>query len=154
MDWNAIKTEYITDESASYRKLAEKYGVCYTTIGEKARAEGWQEEREQYRTKILTKMMREVEKTAVKKTVKLTDVADKLLDKLIELLAVVQDPDSLKKLTGAAKDIKELKGEISPIERREQEARIKKLEREISEGVGENKTVTVNLVGDLIEYAK
>lgn len=153
MDWNAIKTEYITDETTSYQTLADKYGCSKHTISERARAEGWVQERTQYLHDVYTKAKGDAEKAAVRKTVKLSYVADQLLDKLIELLAVVQDPDSLKKLTGAAKDIKELKGEISAIERREQMARIAKLEREIAGDGESNKTVTVNLVGDLSKYA-
>ena len=153
MDWNAIKTEYITDETTSYQTLADKYGCSKHTISERARAEGWVQERTQYLHDIYTKAKGNAEKAAVRKTVKLSKVADKLLDKLIILIDSANDPDSLKKLTGAAKDIKELKGEISPIERREQEARIKKLEKEIAGDGDGAKTVTVNLLGDLGKYA-
>ena len=35
MDWSAIKTEYITDEESSYRKLGKKYGISHNIIGAK-----------------------------------------------------------------------------------------------------------------------
>ena len=40
------------------------------------------------------------------------------------------DPDSIKKLTSAIKDLKDIKGIKSDADIREQEARIKKLQRE------------------------
>ena len=54
-DWNAIRQEYITDESSSYRKLAQKYGISYTAIGDKARKEGWADQRSQFLNKTLSK---------------------------------------------------------------------------------------------------
>lgn len=153
MDWTAIKTEYITDETASYQTLADKYGCSKTQIYNKAKAEGWVSERERYLDDTYTRARDEAQKRSLKHQHKLTDVADMLLDKLVKLVEVADDPDSLKKLTGAAKDIKELKGEISPIERREQLARIKKLEKEITSDSDAPKTVTVNLLGDLNKYA-
>ena len=53
-DWLKIKTEYITTDT-SYRKLAQKYGVNYSVIGARARAEGWVEERTQFIHKTHTK---------------------------------------------------------------------------------------------------
>lgn len=153
MDWIAIKTEYITDETASYQTLADKYGCSKTQIFNKAKAEGWVSERERYLNEIYTKSKDAAQKRSLKHQNKLTDVADMLLNKLVKLVEVVDDPDSLKKLTGAAKDIKELKGEISPMERREQLARIRKLEKEITSDSDTPKTVTVNLLGDLNKYA-
>ncbi len=153
MDWNAAKIEYITNEDSSYQKIAEKYGCSKNSVYNRSTAEGWVEEKERYWEETCTKTLKRSAEEVARKNTKLSKVADKLLDKLIILIDSANDPDSLKKLTGAAKDIKELKGEISPIERREQEARIKKLEKEIA-GDGEGaKTVTVNLLGDLGKYA-
>ena len=59
-DWNAIRQEYITDESSSYRKLAQKYGLSYTSIGDKARKEGWAEQRAQYLNETLSKSINAV----------------------------------------------------------------------------------------------
>ena len=40
MDWNEIRTEYISTET-SYRKLAEKYNVPVSTIFKRAKKENW-----------------------------------------------------------------------------------------------------------------
>ena len=68
MDWSKIKTEYITDESASYRKLAEKYEVSFTTLSNRAKDEGWVELRRQFKDKTTTKTMEKLsEKQADKR---------------------------------------------------------------------------------------
>ena len=41
VDWLKIKTEYITDPSATYRNLSEKYGVPKTNLERRAKKEGW-----------------------------------------------------------------------------------------------------------------
>lgn len=45
VDWLAIRNDYING-GGSYRKLAEKYGVNKDTIAQKAKAEGWIEQRD------------------------------------------------------------------------------------------------------------
>lgn len=52
VDWQTIKTEYITTNT-SYRKLCQKHGVSYTTLSNRALDEGWVNAREQYRAKTL-----------------------------------------------------------------------------------------------------
>ena len=80
-DWQAIKTEYITTDT-SYRKLAQKYGVGYSLIGEKARLEGWVKQREQFRNKAITKAIDKISTKKADKMARIDDLADKLLDKL------------------------------------------------------------------------
>jgi hypothetical protein len=45
VDWLAIRNDYING-GGSYRKLAEKYGVNKDTIAQKAKSEGWKEQRD------------------------------------------------------------------------------------------------------------
>lgn len=80
-DWQAIKTEYITTDT-SYRKLAEKYGVTYSLIGEKARLEGWVKQREQIRNKIVSKAIEKIGNKKADKLARIEGLADKLLEKL------------------------------------------------------------------------
>lgn len=80
-DWQAIKTEYITTDT-SYRKLAQKHGVGYSVIGEKARLEGWVEQREQFRNKTITKAVDKISTKQADKMARIDDLTDKLLDKL------------------------------------------------------------------------
>lgn len=136
MDWSAIKTEYITDESSSYRKLAEKYGVSYTSIGVKARQEGWAELRTQYLNETLSKTLSAMSKKQAEKASRLQSVADKLLTKIekavdnFEIEELFTDKQALRQITAALKDIKDIQMIRSEQDLREQEARIKKLQKE------------------------
>ena len=130
MDWKRIKAEYIAG-GTSYRKLAEKYGVSFNTLKTRAREEQWYELRQQKDHKTTTKIVETLSDNDAKKAVDIIDVADKLLDKIEELAdTLVVDTQSLKQLTSALKDLKEIKGYKSEADMREQEARIDKLRRE------------------------
>ena len=136
MDWNAIRQEYITDESSSYRKLAQKYGISYTSIGDKARKEGWAEQRSQYLNETLSKSINAIGKAQAKRAERVVNVADKLLSKIEAVIdsydgeALIANTQALKHITGALKDIKDIQMIRSDADMREQEARIKKLEME------------------------
>lgn len=54
-DWAAIKHEYVTDPNASLRKLAAKYGVSYSTIANKSKADDWFATRKKTQSKIVSK---------------------------------------------------------------------------------------------------
>lgn len=81
MDWQAIKTEYITTKT-SYRKLATKYGVSATAIANKSKAENWLEQREQFLNKTFTKTVEVASKKQVDRMARIMDASDRLLEKL------------------------------------------------------------------------
>ena len=131
MDWSKIKADYIAG-GTSYRKLAEKYGVPFSTLKEHARKEQWTALREKARHKADTKFANLVGESQAKQSLKINDVADKLLDKIADLLEASELVDSqvIKQCTSALKDIKDIKGIKSDIDLREQEARIDKLRKD------------------------
>ena len=146
-DWNKIKTEYLTSDT-SYRKLAQKYGVNAITIAKKASKEGWVSQRQQQANRTLSRTLTAVSNRQVNRAARLQDVADKLLNKIeaavddynMELLLV--DRQSLRQITGALKDIKDIQMIRSEADLREQEARIAKLIKEAErEDSGPNKVV-------------
>ena len=147
MDWQEIKAEYIAG-GTSYRKLAEKYGVPFSTLKEHARREKWTELREKARYKADTKFANLMGEKQANKSAKIDDVADKLLDKIIEILQKNDyGVNGVKQLTSALKDIKEVKGIKSDIDLREQNARIDKLRKEIeSDNADDNRPVGVVLM--------
>ena len=51
VDWKKIKSEYIAG-GTSYRKLAEKYGVSFSTLKRVAVKEKWTDYREKAREKV------------------------------------------------------------------------------------------------------
>ena len=146
-DWNKIKTEYLTSDT-SYRKLAQKYGVNAITIAKKASKEGWVSQRQQQANRTLSKTLTAVSNRQVNRAARLQKVADKLLNKIeaavddynMEVLLV--DRQSLRQITGALKDIKDIQMIRSEADLREQEARIAKLLKEAErEDSGPNKVV-------------
>ena len=146
-DWNKIKTEYLTSDT-SYRKLAQKYGVNAITIAKKASKEGWVSQRQQLANRTLSKTLTAVSNRQVNRAARLQKVADKLLNKIeaavddynMEVLLV--DRQSLRQITGALKDIKDIQMIRSEADLREQEARIAKLLKEADrEDSGPNKVV-------------
>lgn len=60
VDWLAIRNDYING-GGSYRKLAEKYGVNKDTIAQRAKSEGWKEQRDIQTDKTRTKIIQKTE---------------------------------------------------------------------------------------------
>lgn len=130
-DWQAIKTEYITTQT-SYRKLAQKYGIHFKVISGRGKDEGWVELRTQFQDKTLTDTLDKISKQEASRAAKIYSVADKLLLK-IERIADSDKPlasKDIRALTAAVKDLKEIGGVKTALERREQQARISVLERQ------------------------
>lgn len=146
-DWNKIKTEYLTSDT-SYRKLAQKYGVNATTIAKKASKEVWVSQRQQQANRTLSKTLTAVSNRQVNRAARLQEVADKLLNKIeaavddYDMEVLLVDRQSLRQITGALKDIKDIQMIRSKADLREQEARIAKLLKEAErEDSGPNKVV-------------
>lgn len=102
VDWIAIRTEYETT-STSYRKLAEKYGVSFPTLRDRAKRESWIKSKEKTRDKIITKTL---QKTVTKistleasRNVRHLQVWDKILSRVDSLA----DKDKLTVLTMTGK---------------------------------------------------
>ena len=157
-DWTKIKTEYLT-KNTSYRKLAQKYGVNATTIAKKASKEDWVSQRQQQASRTLSKTLTAVSNREVDRATRLQNVADKLLDKIEQAVdryameEIFVDRQSLKQITGALKDIKEIQMIRSEADLREQEARIAKLRKE-AEREEENKDVRVVISPEAEEYSE
>lgn len=153
IDWKKIKTEYVTS-STSYRKLAEKYGVPYKTIAYRAKAEKWVELRDCNEDKVVTKMIASEAQKQIDRYTRMLTVTDKLLAKIeasIESLdadGVTLDKAGIRALAGAIKDIKEIQSLKSDLDRREQEARIRKLNKEAEEEEQTNEIVVTFEGGD------
>lgn len=86
-EWNKIKNEYINGY-ISQRKLAEKHGIPYQTLRDRAIKEKWNDRRKAQRAKIGEKTE---QKTAeiladreAKRLLRISDAADRLLEKIEE----------------------------------------------------------------------
>ena len=154
MDWKRIKAEYIAG-GISYRKLAEKYGVSFNTLKTHAVEEQWHKLRQQKDKKATTKIVESLSDKDAEKAVDIIDVANKLLGKISELMdAIPLDTQSMKHLTSALKDLKEIKGFKSDADMREQEARIRNLEKQAEAENNTNNEIKVIIEGDLENYSK
>lgn len=113
VDWNAIKTEYITTDT-SHRRLSEKYGVSATAISLRSSAEGWVGLKEQFLSDTLAKTLDAESDKEAKRLSRILVVSDKILsaiEKAVDSFLAEEltlDKGALKQLTGALKDIKDI----------------------------------------------
>jgi mannitol-1-phosphate/altronate dehydrogenase len=149
-DWQKIKTEYITTDT-SYRKLAQKHGVHYNAIANRAKQEDWISQRNRFCDRTVTKTVTAISNKQVDRAAKLISVADKLLCKVESLVEdhpeLLVSTQSIKNLSGVLKDIKEVQMIRSEADLREQEARIAKLRREAEREETQNRDVTITIAG-------
>jgi hypothetical protein len=166
-DWQKIKTEYITTD-ISLRKLSEKYGIRYATVQDRSKKEGWITLRDQHRTSTVSKTMKKISDRQSDKLARIDGITDKLLMKLEQAVGELDleiikrktkleddglevttetmeareggivDRAGLRHLTAALKDLKEIQMIKSELDRREQEARIAKLQKEAASDEDQN----------------
>ena len=146
VDWQAIKTEYITTDT-SYRKLAQKHGVRYATLQARAKEEKWTELRDQHRTRTVSKSLTKISNKQADRAAKLIGVSDILLDKVKSLLEadeeLLVDTSIMKDVSVILKNLKDIQMIRSEADLREQEARIEKLRKE---AMGDKETSAPTLV--------
>ncbi len=146
-DWQKIKTEYITTDT-SYRKLAQKHGVHYNAIANRAKQEDWISQRNQFCDRTVTKTVTAISDKQVDRATRLNTVADKLLDKVEEYFEtdLPITAAALKNLSDALRNIKETQMIRTEEDVEEQKARIAKLRKE-AEKEEVSKDVTITIAG-------
>ena len=156
VDWKTIETEYVTT-NISHRGLAEKYGICRSTICKKAAEEKWSDKRKEHRAKTVSKAVNAVGKSQAEQTAKLFSVSGLLLDKVKLLLEenpeLLADTSIMKDVSVVLKNLKDLLMVKSEADLREQEARIEKLRKDASTDEKTPK-IEITLGGGLEDYAK
>ena len=81
VDWNEIRTEYISTET-SYRKLAEKYDVPVSTIFKRAKKENWVELKKQNEDNLVAKTLETCSEMQVERLKRIQTATDDLLSKI------------------------------------------------------------------------
>lgn len=81
IDWNAIRAEYIGG-GISQRKLAEKYGVPWPTLRDRASREKWQKNADTARNNAVTMAVQETASTAAENATIAADLQKRLLLRL------------------------------------------------------------------------
>lgn len=131
-NWKKIKAEYIRG-GVSYRKLAEKYGVSFSTIRKVASKEKWTDLRNKAGAKRDSKIVESIASQEAKRVDRVNSIADKLLTRIEECVddgSIFAVSKGLKDITSALKEIRDIKGIKSELDMQEQMARIDKLRRE------------------------
>lgn len=101
MDWSAIKTEYASGK-ASYRELAKKHNVSFSTLQKRAKEEKWAEARKKYRDRVVTKALARTSARDAQKLVRLQKSATLLAEDIEKAL---QDPDLAYRHVGSMEGI-------------------------------------------------
>ena len=154
MDWNKIKAEYVAG-GTSYRKLAAKYGVPFSNLKNIAIKEQWTQLREQAKNITTTKLVENISRQNAKIDVKYTELVDKVFEKALEVINNTPEWNTytIKEMATALKYLKECKGVKSEADIREQEARIRNLEKQADDEVRDT-TVTVKFEEDISKWSK
>ena len=153
VDWKAIKAEYIAG-GIGYRRLADKYGVSFSTLSKVATRENWTDLRKKACEKTGTVLAETIGKRNAKKSAKIDTLVDMLLDRLIDRMddLLVEGKDA-KSIASALKDLRDLKGIKDKLDVKEQKARIAKLEKEAKAEEKEDNRIVVEIGNDAEEYS-
>lgn len=95
VNWDKIKNEYVTSR-ISYRNLAEKYNVSFSTLKDRAKREEWFKKRKEFRNKVDTKTTQKQEKIAESRAEVLEDIEQKIL--LVERDVIIDATNTIKEL--------------------------------------------------------
>lgn len=158
VDWNAIKTEYITTNT-SYKKLSDKHNIPLNTLQCRAKREKWVDLRTRHQHEIEVKTIKKAVNKASEYKSTLYDLAYDIAMQLKNMTQGRTIEDLAKAglkprdITGAIKDIEDILHIKSEADMREQEARIKNLQKQIDDDSVERK-ITVHIEGSANEYSK
>ncbi|MBQ7873754.1 MAG: hypothetical protein IJ306_01135 [Oscillospiraceae bacterium] len=142
MDFGKLKKEYLKG-GTSYRKLAEKYNVPFGTLRKVAAKEHWRELRDKTRAKTDIKTIEIISDSEADRAKRILTASDSLLEKIersIEAFDVL-DGKTAQGFAGALKSIRDIQGIRNPLDIKEQEARIAKLEKEAKSDEEDNEFI-------------
>lgn len=154
-DWKKIKAEYIRG-GTSYRKLASKYGVSFSTIKRHAADEKWTDLRAQVESNVTTKIIESATKQASARVDEVQTIADMLLAKIKQGLQEETfgvDESSIRQLVSCIKDLREIKGYKHELDMQEQQARIEKLRKD-AQVDSESKDIKITISSELEAYSE
>jgi hypothetical protein len=121
-------------------------------VRQQGKKEGWPELREKHRAKTAEKVIEKIERQKVEQVQELRSTASAILAKANELIgSELISPQSLKSLSGVLRDVKEILDIRSDADLREQEARIKKLQKD-AESDADKPVPTIVIQGLPEEY--
>ena len=152
MDWKRIKREYIAG-GTSYRKLADKYGVSFSTLKEVAAKEHWRDAKAKCQAEATTKIIEIESDKQADRMRRLLTVSDKLLEAVeiavdqFQVGELVTEKGVLKSLASAIKDIKDIQSLKTSLDIEEQKARIAILKKQAEADADTTNEVAVIIAG-------
>lgn len=157
-DWKKIKAEYLRG-GCSHRKLAEKYGVSVSTLSKVAMREKWSELRKETGMKLDAKLADSVARREAEREDLFGAISDKLLKMISDgiddgSIAIACRGRGFRDITGALKDLREIKGIRPELDVEEQQARIQKLKQDAQADVAKDTQITVLMPGGTEDFAK
>ena len=122
-DWKQLEQEYIT-KNISCRKLAEKYGICQSTVSSRATRGDWAQLRGAYQNRYQTES-RDL-------AAKLHTVSDKLLTRIETAVDAPEQMDTkdLRALVSALKDLLTIQEACPELEK---QARVAQLQKQLEQ---------------------
>ena len=155
VDWKKIKAEYIAG-GTSYRELAKKHNVKFSNLKNVAIKEKWTALREQAKNRTDTKLVENIGNQNAKIDDKYFSLVDQVLDeadKVIKQIPVWQ-VSTIKEMAMALKYLKECKGVKSEADIREQEARIKNLQKQAETDSTASSDIKVVMSTEVEDYSE
>lgn len=90
IDWNAVRAEYLAG-NIGQRKLAEKYGISYPTLRDRAKREKWTDGVESQRAKIVERTLQVTADSAADNAIIAARIKAKLLKRLEKEIDAMPD---------------------------------------------------------------
>lgn len=136
--WDKLRLEYISSPETSMRGLQKKYGIPFSAIKKRVDNEDWNAQRDEFRVTSMQKSLDLVADFKADECSRAFRIANKVMDKLEQCVDNIDPKDdyamkNLKSITSAIKDLKEIGVFRSSLDQAEQEARIKKLQKDAEE---------------------
>lgn len=139
-DAKKAQHDYVTDNSMTYRSIAEKYNVNTSTVTKYAKKGEWIKKREQYQTEVTQKAINKSKEKDVDKLSKLATATDNAIDIVSEYISEYNNntdelnPKSFKDVVSILKDLVFLQRNLNGIKTQQEidnfELALKKLEIE------------------------
>ena len=135
VNWNKIKTEYITDPATSYRSLADKYKVSKNQIYAHGKEEGWPALRKQNMDRTVTEAVEAVKDSEVEAFAQLQRTANYLLQRLDSCAQAKSDEELDAYFRDYSVTLKNLRDVMqTPLDNRKKQAEIESLRKTLDDG--------------------
>lgn len=110
--WIRIRNEYITGDD-SYRQLAEKHKIPWSTFRDRATREGWKKARDEYREELMTATEQKTKEKTAESESEIASILSRLRLKIMQQLETrleVEEVDGMefRRLVQSFKDMCEI----------------------------------------------